>query len=1045
MERFFTQMAKVGKTAAFFVAAALVFTLTACSNPSGGGEPEQFTITFNSQGGSAVAPVTADEGTRVSKPADPTKADYTFEGWHSAAEGGTLYTWPHTLNGNVTMYARWAAAGPPPAQQYTITFNSQGGSTVNSITADEGTRVPKPADPTRTNYTFEGWYSATSGGTLYAWPYALNGNITMYARWTAVGQPPVQRHTITFDSQGGSETPPVTAREGTAVAKPADPVLEGYDFQGWFDAETGGTAYAWPHTLNAAVTMYAQWTLATYSISYNLSGGTNAAENPAEYTINSAEITLAAPSRAGYTFGGWFTSSGAAGTAVTVIPAGSTGDRTLYARWAPVSYNISYNLAGGTNAAANPLTYTIRSAAINLAAPGRAGHAFDGWFENEGFTGPAVTTIAAGSIGDRAFYAKWTLITYTITFDSQGGSPVNPITAAGGTQVLKPADPTKADHTFDRWHSAASGGTPYAWPHTLTGNVTMHAHWQALLTGTASISGNYEGGTTALVLTAVTGALGGSGTIKYQWERADSATGTFVAIEGAAGATYNLVAPDQGKYIRVTVSRPGYSGTKTSAAAGPVSLPSVTGTTTITGEFDTTTNGNEDLVLTADATGTVQGEGIVYQWERSDNNTTAGPWTPIASGKTYRLIEPDDGKYIRATASRTGFSGSATSSSVLGPVVLAPTFGTPTIIGTAEVTRTLTADASPLTGTGTAFTYKWERSDTGNDPWTPISGGETYRLTAQDAGKYIRVTAGRVGYKGSGSSSSEGPVAFINLSGGTVTIGGTAEVHETLTVVDTSSLGGNNNTPIRYQWERSDTGGYDSWRDISGATRDAYTLKMEDYEKHIRVTVSRDEHIGSVNSPAAQVTLTTLSGSVTIDGEAEVRETLVVTSISLNGNTQIHYQWQRADTAYGSWRDIPNATGSAYDLTMADKDKYVRVKVSRDEYDGAVNSDPTAQVAETPGSRTITIGFNYGAIDISGTSGDNIIYKASADPNSITLSATDYTEVKWYVDGDTQTTGTGDSITLKASDYSARPHSITFTGWKDGKLYSQVIPFTVKN
>jgi hypothetical protein len=131
---------------------------------------------------------------------------------------------------------------------------------------------------------------------------------------------------------------------------------------------------------------------------------------------------------------------------------------------------------------------------------------------------------------------------------------------------------------------------------------------------------------------------------------------------------------------------------------------------------------------------------------------------------------------------------------------------------------------------------------------------------------------------------------------------------------------------------------------------------------------------------------------------------------------------------------------------MADLDKYIQVTVTRAGYRGTVTSGPTAQIGlQPPGGRTITIGFNYGAIAITGDDRTNNIFKTSTTPASITFSATGYDDVKWYVDGATFPAGTGASIILGASDYSTKGHSITFTGWKDGKLYSQIIPFTVRN
>jgi uncharacterized repeat protein (TIGR02543 family) len=154
----------------------------------------------------------------------------------------------------------------------------------------------------------------------------------MHAQWRAADEPPPVQYTLTFDSHGGSVMTAITAGEGTAVDKPADPTRDGYVFTGWYSAETGGTRYTWPHTLTAGVTMHARWT-ALYSITYTLNGGTNAPANPPSYTVESPAITLAAPARTDYTFGGWYDNAELTGTAVTAIPAGSTGHKTFWAKW----------------------------------------------------------------------------------------------------------------------------------------------------------------------------------------------------------------------------------------------------------------------------------------------------------------------------------------------------------------------------------------------------------------------------------------------------------------------------------------------------------------------------------------------------------------------------------------------------------------------------------------------------------------------------------------------------------------------------------------
>jgi uncharacterized repeat protein (TIGR02543 family) len=211
-----------------------------------------YTITFDTHGGPELEAVTADTGTEVPKPADPDWVGYIFNGWFSAANGGTEYTaWPHILSGNITMHAQWTATGTR-----TITFDTHGGPETESITNNVGTEVSKPADPHWLGYSFNGWFNAASGGTLYTWPHTLNADLTMHAQWTSIAT-----HTITFDSHDGSPVEAITDNEGTKVARPADPGRPDYTFNGWFSAASGGAEYEWPHTLNADLTMHAQWTI----------------------------------------------------------------------------------------------------------------------------------------------------------------------------------------------------------------------------------------------------------------------------------------------------------------------------------------------------------------------------------------------------------------------------------------------------------------------------------------------------------------------------------------------------------------------------------------------------------------------------------------------------------------------------------------------------------------------------------------------------------------------------------------------------------------
>jgi uncharacterized repeat protein (TIGR02543 family) len=170
-------------------------------------EINQYTITFDTVGGSTVASITQDYGTAIAAPANPTREGYTFIGWDKEI--------PSTMPAeNVTITAKWVV------NQYTITFDTAGGSAVASITQNYGTAITAPADPTREGYTFIGWDKAIPA-TMPA------ENMIIKAKWK------VNQYTITFDSNGGSEIAPITQDYGTAITAPADPTREGYTFIGW--------------------------------------------------------------------------------------------------------------------------------------------------------------------------------------------------------------------------------------------------------------------------------------------------------------------------------------------------------------------------------------------------------------------------------------------------------------------------------------------------------------------------------------------------------------------------------------------------------------------------------------------------------------------------------------------------------------------------------------------------------------------------------------------------------------------------------------------
>ncbi|GHV93918.1 hypothetical protein AGMMS50293_02380 [Spirochaetia bacterium] len=463
------------------------------------------------------------------------------------------------------------------------------------------------------------------------------------------------------------------------------------------------------------------------------------------------------------------------------------------------------------------------------------------------------------------------------------------------------------------------------------------------LEGTVSISGTVAVGQT---LTANIGSLQGSGTISYEWKRGDTATAAGNAIFNATSATYTLVNDDLNKYITVTVSRVGYSGSKTSAASGPVAAagaPALEGTVSISG---TATVGQ---TLSAN-TSSLQGSGTIsYEWKRGDTATAAGNAIFNATSATYTLVNDDLNKYITITVSRVGYSGSKTSAAS-GPVSPGVLEGMVSIIGIATVGETLTANTDSLQGSE-IISYEWKRGDTADAGTAiPNATSASYTLVAADEGKYITVTVSRVGYSGSKTSAASGPVS-PGILDGTVSISGTATVGETLTAY-TISLQGSG--AISYAWKRGEAA--DAGTAIPNATSETYILVAADEGKYITITVSRAGYSGSKTSAASGPVLPgVLEGMVSISGTATVGETLTAYTVSLQGSGAISYEWKRGDTAETAGTPVDGATSASYTLVAADEGKYITVTVSRAGYSGSKTSAASGPVVLPALEGTVSI------------------------------------------------------------------------------------------
>ena len=211
-------------------------------------------------------------------------------------------------------------------------------------------------NPTRTGYSFGGWYSDSRYQTRVTQiAQGSVGNKTLYAKWT-----PVTYH-ISYQLNGGNGvTNPTSYNITSSTITLKNPTRTGYSFGGWYSDskyQTRVTQIAQGNVGNK--TLYAKWTPTKYNIRYVLNGG-KAKGNPTSYTITSKSITLKNPTRKGYTFSGWYSDSKYR-TKVTKISNGSTGKKTLYAKWTKVTKPSKVNLKSAKNSGKNKLSVSYAS------------------------------------------------------------------------------------------------------------------------------------------------------------------------------------------------------------------------------------------------------------------------------------------------------------------------------------------------------------------------------------------------------------------------------------------------------------------------------------------------------------------------------------------------------------------------------------------------------------------------------------------------------------------------------------------------------------
>ncbi|EIF4713955.1 InlB B-repeat-containing protein [Listeria monocytogenes] len=254
-------------------------------------EPVDYNVTFNIDGNTSEVKTVTEEDL-IPEPANPTKQGYTFDGWYDAETGGTK--WDFTTGqmpaNDLMLYAHFSV------NSYQVNFDIDGA--VMNEAVVYYTLLNEPTAPTKQGYTFDGWYDAETGGNK--WDFKTMkmpaNDVTLYAHFT------VSSYQVNFDIDGAVTNEAIVY--DTLLNEPATPTKQGYTFDGWYDAETGGNKWDFKTMKMPAndVTLYAHFTINNYQANFDIDGSVTNETITYDTLLN--EPT--APTKQGFLFDGWY-------------------------------------------------------------------------------------------------------------------------------------------------------------------------------------------------------------------------------------------------------------------------------------------------------------------------------------------------------------------------------------------------------------------------------------------------------------------------------------------------------------------------------------------------------------------------------------------------------------------------------------------------------------------------------------------------------------------------------------------------------------------
>ncbi len=446
-------------------------------------------IVFDGQGGEVPVDeteMTVTYGSTVTRFPTATREGYTFVGWEDAngnryTNGASVLREKQTFNDDnytfdgdtVRLFAAYEIS------KYTVVFDYNDGTyRTLDITVEHGQPIPEDQYPTEGldsgTRRVSGWALSADGTQPFMG--TVKNNMTLYAIWK-------DYKTFTLHDTVGKDMKIYVYRDEIFDLQSFDGVTRpGYDLDGWYTNVTyAGNPVTEIQYTSPDKDYYAKWAVATYSLVFdqNSAGKTIA---PLSYQMGDT-FELEVITREGLTFRGWSAVADGTGEVFTTLPATFWGNHTLYAIYEPAFFDVTLWSDGGALPSGKGIVSLEYTKMYELPIPEKEGFVFQGWFDSAENNANRLTDEKGASlaaynlIGESTAYAHWTPVTYTVTFNTNGGSAVSPLTVNHGDKLELPADPTLKGKIFTGWYSDKELTKRVDSALRVTANVTLYANW----------------------------------------------------------------------------------------------------------------------------------------------------------------------------------------------------------------------------------------------------------------------------------------------------------------------------------------------------------------------------------------------------------------------------------------------------------------------------------------------------------------------------------------------------------------------------------------